>query len=322
MNLRHAHLAGLLAGLLLGLADYGLLRLSGVHMTAAGFDVTLAVTSLFAATFGGLGYAIGRLVQSRLRAREDARTIADQLAALSTSQRARLHNEKLAAIGRLAAGVAHEIRNPLGVIRACASLLQEGFREGDESHRASRFIREEIDRLDGLIAKLLAFARPAPLQLRPVAIGAVVERALGLASEELRRRRIEVVSDLAAPAAELVADPDLVAQVVFGLVTNAAEAIGEGGRLVLRAAGDGNEAHLDVADSGPGVPLGDEERVFEPFFTTKASGTGLGLAMAAGIAQAHGGVLELVRGAGAGPSGSGACFRLRLPLRRPAQAAS
>lgn len=112
---------------------------------------------------------------------------------------------------------------------------------------------------------------------------------------------------------EVPADADLLAQVLLGLLLNAADAVAERGRIVVRAMADDAAVTVEVADDGPGVPPADAEQVFEPFFTTKAGGTGLGLAMALRIAQAHGGTLELAPGRGAGANGAGACFRLRLP---------
>ena len=114
----------------------------------------------------------------------------------------------------------------------------------------------------------------------------------------------------------VTADPELVAQLLLGLATNAAEAAQPGGRVELRARREPGRVVLAVADDGPGVPAEDRERIFEPFFTTKERGTGLGLAMAERIARAHGGALRLVPGAGAGPGGSGACFELALPAGR------
>jgi two-component system sensor histidine kinase HydH len=309
---------GSAAGVALGLTDLAVFQALGVDMRLAGRDVTVAVSALFIVTYAVLGLAIGRLAEARARARADARVIAAQLRALEASQRVALQNEKLAAIGRLAAGVAHEVRNPLGVIRASASMLQEGFRPGEDGHRACEFIREEIDRLNGLITSLLNFARPTELRLQPVGLGGIVDRALHLALEEVRRRGIAVEREGGDRMPEVPADPDLVAQVVLGLVVNAAEALEAGGRIVVRLGGEPAAAWIEVADDGPGVPAEATEQVFEPFFTTKPAGTGLGLAMAARIVQAHGGTIEVLAGRGAGAGGTGACFRMRLPVAVPA----
>jgi signal transduction histidine kinase len=313
---RRRGLIGVLAGVAMGLGDMALFSALGVDMRIGGHDVVAGVMGLFIVTYGVLGWVIGRLVEARERAAADARTISEQLQALAASQHALMHSEKLAAIGRLAAGVAHEVRNPLGVIRASASMLEEGSALDDDARQACRFIREEIDRLNGLITSLLAFARPTEPRLASVAPDAVIDRALRLATPEAERRRIALVRDTPPALPDVRADPDLLAQVLLGLLVNATEAVGEQGRIVVRASADAAAVTVDVADDGPGVAPGNAEQVFEPFFTTKASGTGLGLAMALRIAQAHGGTLELAPGAGAGAGGAGACFRLRLPRLR------
>jgi two-component system sensor histidine kinase HydH len=309
---------GAAAGLAIGLTDTWLLRFFGVEMRLAGRDAVMLVGLSFATSTTLLGWLAGRLAMARARLREDADTIRRQQTALVASERAAFENEKLAAIGRLAAGIAHEVRNPLGVIRSAAAMVREHFPPADDAHRACGFILDEIDRLDGLIASLLAFARPTALRVRPAAVSDVVARATALADEALRKREATLAAAIAEPGAELAVDPDLIAQLLLGLVTNAAEAVAPGGHVELRARVEPAAVVLAVADDGPGVPEADRARVFEPFYTTKASGTGLGLAMAERIARAHGGELRVVQGAGAGPGGRGACFELVLPTVKAA----
>jgi two-component system sensor histidine kinase HydH len=311
---RRYDLWGFAAGIALGAFDSSIFFFFDADMTLAGRDVTLPVLALFELSFGALGFAVGRLAMQRERAHADARTIERQLRALEASQSAALQNEKLAAIGRLAAGIAHEVRNPLGVIRSSAAMVQEGFSAGDESWRACEFIREETIRLDGLTSKLLEFARPRPLRVQSVSLEKTALHALQLAQPEIERRRIQVSQQGLAQAPALEADPDLLAQLVLDLVVNAAEAAGEDGRIALRAQAQDGDLLLEVADSGPGVALAGAEQIFEPFFTTKPRGTGLGLAMVARIVQAHAGSIEVAGGRGEGPAGAGACFRVRLPL--------
>jgi two-component system sensor histidine kinase HydH len=310
---RRLDLLGAAAGLALGLLDTWLLGRTGVEMQLDGRDASSLVALTFASSLTLFGFLGGRLAMARARLRQDAATIRQQQEQLDAQAREAFENEKLAAIGRLAAGIAHEVRNPLGVIRASAAMVREHFPETDDAHKACGFIVEETDRLDGLITSLLAFARPSPLRVRAAALGDVVGRVTTLAEESLRKRSAELVAELDAPDASLRVDPDLIAQVLLGLVTNAAEAVSSGGRVELRAHQEAERVVVEVADDGPGVPDADRERVFEPFFTTKAEGTGLGLAMAERIVRAHGGRLRVVPGAGAGPSGGGACFELSLP---------
>ena len=306
------------AGALLGLGDLLAFLTLGLEMRLAGRSVLTEVMIVFMVTYGGLGFVIGKLLEARAQARADARTIESQLHALEASQRSALQNEKLAAIGRLSVGIAHEVRNPLGVIRASASMVQEHFTPQEEAYRACTFIREEIDRLNGLITSLLAFSRPAELRLQTVEINQVIDRALQLTTEELRRREITTARESDVSLPPVVADPDLISQVVFGLILNAAEAIGKDGQIVIRTQPGPQELQVEVLDTGPGISLVDADRVFEPFFTTKASGTGLGLPMAAHIVHAHGGNIEVVPHGGVGKNGTGARFRVRLPLAGPA----
>ena len=307
-----------IAGALLGLGDLLVFLLLGLEMRLAGRGVLTEVMILFMMTYGVLGFVIGKLLEARAQARADARTIESQLHALEVSQRSALQNEKLAAIGRLAVGIAHEVRNPLGVIRASASMVQEHFAPQEEAYRACTFIREEIDRLNGLITSLLAFSRPAELRLQTVEINRVIDRALQLTTEELRRREITTARESGVSLPSVVADPDLISQVVFGLILNAAEAIGNNGLIIIRTQPGPHELQVEVLDTGPGISAVDADRVFEPFFTTKATGTGLGLPMAAHIVHAHGGNIEVMPHGGVGENGAGARFRVRLPLAGPA----
>ena len=316
---RHWDWVGLAAGVATGLADYGLFLAMGSPELAPPRPEYFAAGLAF--VFGALGFAVGRLAQARQRARRDAGTIACQLEALERAQRDLVQQEKLAALGRLAAGVAHEVRNPLGVIRAAASMVQEGFAPGDEAHRACRFICEEIDRLNTLITALLAFARPSEPRFASAAIAPAVERVLELARQAARARDVRLAWER-APLPEVRADPDLLAQLLLDLVHNAVEAVAPGGCVAVRAAADGASVRIEVSDDGPGVPPERRQAVFEPFVTTKPRGTGLGLAMASRIAEAHGGPLVYVPGAGLGPEGRGACFRFALPRTVGAEAAA
>ena len=310
---------GFVAGALMGLGDLLSFLALGLDMRLAGRSVIAEVSVLFTATYAVLGFVIGKLLEARAQAREDARTIATQFHALEASQRVALQNEKLAAIGRLAAGIAHEVRNPLGVIRASASMVRDHFPATEEAYRACEFIQEEIDRLNGLITSLLTFSRPAELRLQPVAIEQVIDRALQLTSEELQHRGITVVRESDGTPPTVTADSDLITQVVFGLLINAAEAIGGQGLIIVRTASEREQVIVEVVDTGPGVSPVDAERIFEPFFTTKSTGTGLGLPMAARIIRAHGGLIEVAQGQRAEEPGVGARFRVRLPIAGPAE---
>lgn len=299
---------GALLGLVFGCSDFLTLRLLGVTMTWSGHDVAPFVVGLFALTFAVLGFVVGRLLDARDHLRASA-------AALELSHHRVAHSEKLAAIGRLAAGVAHEVRNPLAVIRSSAALVIEDLSEGTDTLRAARFIVAEVDRLNAVVTALLDYARPLAPRREALALADLLAAIEPLIRDALRpkRARLEASAEAPGDAPALRGDPDLLAKLVYGLALNAAHAIGEGGRIELRLRRRGGSVELLVRDDGPGIAPEHVGRLFEPFFTTKAGGTGLGLATAARIAEAHGGALELVPGEGLGPGGQGACFRVRLP---------
>ncbi|MEM9462555.1 MAG: ATP-binding protein [Myxococcota bacterium] len=273
----------------------------------------LLVWMLASLFFGLLGYMGGRLAQARRRAAHDAATIHQQFRELEATRAQVVEHEKLASIGRMAAGVAHEVRNPLAVIGSATSLLAEGLPADDaEGHKAASFVREEIARLDGFIGALLDFVRPVALERRQGPVRPSLEHAVTLAGSVMPSQA-DVRVDVPEAATRWSFDADLLAQLVSALVINAAEAVADDGRIRITAAVDGATLVIEVVDDGPGIDPEVVERLFEPFVTTRARGTGLGLPMAQRIARAHGGWIESVPGVGLGPAGRGACIRVFVP---------
>jgi two-component system sensor histidine kinase HydH len=307
-------LLGLLAGLAVGLSDYTTLQLIGVQMLYQGADLSIPVMAVFSATFAALGYVIGKLTDARGKAKRDAETIARQLAQLEQTQKQMLQIEKLASIGRLAAGVAHEVRNPLGVIRSSAALLVESLDESDDDNRkAGRFIQEEIDRLDGFVHSLLDFSRPIEATVRDETLHDILARVQRLCGHQLEQAGATLELDTTEAPERWCVDAELLTRALVGMVTNSCHAVERGGRIRIAVRDDGDVLRLSVADDGRGVPEELRERLFEPFVTSKAKGTGLGLSMAARIVEAHGGELSLFDSGGLGERGRGACFQLRIP---------
>jgi two-component system sensor histidine kinase HydH len=305
----------------IGLFDFGVLWFLDANLTILGRDMTVPVFLSFLIPYGALGWAVGRIHEARAKSDADAATIQAQLTRLERTQRALVQQEKLAGIGRLAAGVAHEVRNPLGVIRASAAMVQESFDPHEDPHRALGFICEEIDRLEGLISGLLTFARPTEIDAQPVVFDKLVERAIALARTDASAHGVELETRFEPGLPPIEGDPDLLCQVVYNLVLNAIQILEGGGRIAVRVSPSvGRTARaagvrVDVIDDGPGVPAELAEQIFEPFVTTRASGTGLGLPMAMRLIEAHGGRLALVPGGGLGTDGRGACFRIEIPTR-------
>lgn len=279
--------------------DFVLFRALNVDMRWQGHDVTWAVVGFYLVNFAIGGWLLGRVWAQR-------RQIREQLDALAEAGAREAQLARLAAIGRLAAGVAHEVRNPLAVIKSSTALLAEDAHASADSRTAAGFIDAEIDRLDGFIGSLLDYARPFTADRAPTPITAVLADIHPLAEADAARRGVIFEAQDRSDGAVGSIDRGLFGQAIVSLLVNAGEAAQ---RVVLRA---GPGPVIEVVDDGPGVPEADAAGIFEPFFTTKAQGTGLGLAMAARIVEAHGAAIEVVQGAGLGPNGRGACFRVAL----------
>ena len=236
--------------------------------------------------------------------------VARDLSAQLRLDRQLVRSEKLAMVGSLAAGLAHEIGTPLNVISATAEyLLPEAH---PDAHAQLKGIVAETERISRLVRELLSFARGGPSGRSAVALAGALDRVLSLLRITLDRKRVSVEADLPPGLPAVQADPDGLHQVLLNLVVNASQAVAEGGRIGVRARAAEVEGELavviEVHDDGPGVPPALRERIFDPFFTTRAEGTGLGLAVCARIVADHGGDLRV----GEGPLG-GAAFVAQLP---------
>lgn len=219
-------------------------------------------------------------------------------------------SERLSSLGQLAAGLAHEIRNPLASIEGAAAILQ---RENGNEERRIEFldiIQKESRRLDGLLTRFLKFAKPPEPNLRTVEVGELLDAVTSLAQRTIPGGRLEIFEDVQPGLSALQCDLDQMKQVLLNLVINAVQAMPEGGRVRLAMHQDESRVTIDVEDEGSGVSQENVERVFDPFFTTKASGTGLGLPVADQIVRQHAGTLTISRN-----TSRGATFRISLPLR-------
>jgi two-component system sensor histidine kinase HydH len=217
-------------------------------------------------------------------------------------------SERLAALGQLAAGVAHEIRNPLSSIRGFAQFFQKRLPAESEERGYAEVMVHEVDRLNRVINNLLDFAGPKEPVLREIHPRALVEHAVALLAREAETRGIRIDLQGETPAVSM--DPDQMTQAVLNLLLNAMEAMTEGGtiRVTIETDRAGRGWVLAVEDSGPGIPTADLEQLFNPFFTTKKRGTGLGLAIVHRIVENHGGTIEVES-----RPGGGSRFVLRFP---------
>jgi signal transduction histidine kinase len=218
--------------------------------------------------------------------------------------------ERLAAAGQLAAGAAHEIRNPLAAIRSAIQLIARDYPQGSERSELIADIVDEVDRIDGIVEGLLSLARPEPVDYADVDLLALIRQTLALTAAQAEAGAVQVTLD--APAElRLHADPGLLKQLLLNLVLNALQAMPQGGRLELRATAARRRVQLVVQDTGGGIEAADLERIFDPFYTTRPEGTGLGLAICHGIVERHGGEITVESAPGAG-----ATFTVELPQRK------
>jgi signal transduction histidine kinase len=214
---------------------------------------------------------------------------------------------KMAHFGELAAGVAHEIRNPLTAIRARLFTLQKTLVSGTPAHEDALVIRNEIDRLNRIVTDFLQLARPAEPRLVPVTGETLLHEVRDLFAPQCERQNIELKID-PVDGARFLADPQQMKQVLINLIQNAADSIEVDGVITLRARQDTRPLHertvgvviLEVSDTGSGIPPDVQKRLFDPFFSTKKGGTGLGLSIAAQIVDNHHGKLEFHTEAGHG----------------------
>ena len=300
---------GATVGLLTGLGDAFILETLGIRFEINGHSATLLVGAYFGVSFAVLGLLLGIVAAARRRDRAAAALIQRQMETINAARARLVQSEKMAALGQLAAAVAHEVRNPLAIIRSAAQGIGEMPGATVDAQRACSFITAEIDRLHNVVNSLLAFARPQQLQPRPVSVQALFDRALLLARDDLAGKHVRVQRREPTALPAVNADADLISQVLLGLLANAGDAQPSGGEVILDAHAVDGAVELEIADAGPGVPPELRERIFEPFFTTRPRGTGLGLAVARQIVEAYVGRLDV----GERPGG-GARFTVRLPV--------
>jgi signal transduction histidine kinase len=248
-------------------------------------------------------------------------------AALEEREQQLIRSERLAAVGKIAAHITHEVRNPLSSVGLNAELLEETVSrlaasssadpaEVEEARALLRAIGKEVDRLTEITEAYLRFARLPRPRLEREDLRALVQALLSFVQPELAAAHITVEADLPPTLPPVLADENQLRQALLNLLRNAKEAMGDGGTLTLRARAvtdaSGAAVELEIGDTGPGIPAEHLAKVFDPFFSTKEGGTGLGLALTQQIIVEHGGAIAVTSAAGRGTT-----FRLRLPATTP-----
>jgi two-component system sensor histidine kinase PilS (NtrC family) len=218
-------------------------------------------------------------------------------------------SERLADLGRVSAGLAHELRNPIASMSGCVELLQGSPGLGPEEARLLGIVLKEATRLNQLVTRFLAWSRPAALRLTPTDLALVAGEVADALQQDPAAARVPLLRDLQPVVIEV--DPDQLRQVLWNLLLNAVQALGPaGGTIRVGCAPDGDGARLTVADDGPGIAVEDLERLFSPFFSRKPGGTGLGLATVHQVVAAHGGEVRVEP-----VEPHGARFVVRFPVR-------
>ncbi len=244
------------------------------------------------------GENIGALVT--MRDAESVRRIEDEIEL----------SRRLAAIGRLTSGVAHEVKNPINAIVVHLEVLRQKLQQVDpDTRRHMDVIGSEIQRLDRVVQTLVDFTRPVELRLADLDLRNLIEEVVVLASPDAERHGVSIERQLDGAALPVKADSDLVKQALLNIVLNGVQAMPEGGPLTIATARNDDEAMIEVRDHGAGIPAEIRGRIFNLYFTTKPSGSGIGLAMTYRVMQLHNGSVEYETA-----EGRGTTFRLRFPL--------
>ncbi len=223
------------------------------------------------------------------------------------------HTEKMAAVGTLAAGVAHEVNNPLAGMLTCIETMEANPDDSELRERYLELIRDGIKRIEHTVLNLLDFSRPREIQPEVTSFNHNLRHVVELVEYQLRKNRVEVSFELDPEEPIVLADHFQMEQLFLNLVLNAIQAMPSGGTLTLRTRTLSSRVFAEVADTGSGIPEAVRERIFDPFFTTRevGQGTGLGLSVSYSIVQAHGGGIEVDSA-----PGKGSRFRVWLPARQ------
>jgi signal transduction histidine kinase len=277
-------------------------------------DVTTLVSRIiFLAMIGNLAYRLAGDLRTQTR---QARQTAEQLVAanrqIHEAEEAVRRSDRLAALGQLSAGLAHELRNPMGTIRASAEMLNQSLSaeaENEVAREVAGFISTEVDRANSLITRFLQFARPLEIRPERANLEQTIDRAIAMVEREAPD--VAIYRNFAPEVPPFPFDAELMERVLYNLVLNAAQATPGGGAVTVKTRAAEGTAEVSVIDRGAGIDRKHLETIFNPFFTTKPQGVGLGLAIVSKIVDEHGGKITVES-----EPGKGSVFRVLLPMNR------
>lgn len=260
-----------------------------------------------------IGLTVGLLASSQKRVAARYRDAAASLEAANRELRESHEHlrraDRLSALGQVAAGLAHEIRNPLAGVRGAVEILASRAHAGTPEAEFAEIATRELTRLDDMLTQFLTFARPRDPERSEINLHELLERVAALLRPQADRAGVTIAIERRAALSAIPVDPQLIEQVIFNVLMNSVEVSPAGARVSMREDLEDRFAVIDIIDQGPGIASEIADRIFDPFFTTKEQGTGLGLAISYRIVMAHGGTIEARR---ATPSGT--FMRIRLPL--------
>jgi len=273
----------------------------------------LVVRVVFLAMVGNLANILAEdlRIQSK-NFRRTAEQLAEANVHIQQAEDAVRRSDRLAALGQLSAGLAHELRNPLGTIKASAEMLaRQVTSENEVAREVAGFISTEVDRTNSLVTRFLQFARPLEVRLEKADLAQMLDRAVAAAEREANG--VAIYKNYDPAIAPFPFDAELMERVVYNLVVNAAQASAAGGTVTVKTRASGGTVEISVIDRGQGIEPKDLGSIFNPFFTTKPTGVGLGLAIVSKIVDEHGGKIAVES-----EPGRGSVFRVLLPMALPA----
>jgi two-component system, NtrC family, sensor histidine kinase HydH len=273
------------------------------------------VLILFEATFPIAGFLTYELLEANRAATRRAQQAAEELAKANQQLREAeaqvRRTERLAALGQLSAGLAHEIRNPLSTIKGSAEMLLKNVdADGAVAHELAGFISTEVDRTNALVTRFLDFARPLALRLEKADITEVIDEAVAQVEKHTPPLDVSIYKNYSPDIPPFLFDRQLIERVLYNLILNAAQASPPEGSITVKTRQVGDTVEVSVIDRGSGIAPKDRESIFNPFFTTKSSGVGLGLAIVSKIIDEHGGQITVES-----EPGAGSVFHVFLPVR-------
>jgi two-component system, NtrC family, sensor histidine kinase HydH len=268
------------------------------------------------ATFPIAGFLTYELLEANRAATRRAQLAAEDLAQANKQLREAeaqvRRTERLAALGQLSAGLAHEIRNPLSTIKGSAEMLLKNVEaNGAVAHELAGYISTEVDRTNALVTRFLDFARPLALRLEPTEITEVIDEAVAQVEKHTPPLDVSIYKNYSPDIPPFLLDRQLIERVLYNLILNAAQASPPRGSVTVKTRQVDDMVEVDVIDRGSGIAPKDRESIFNPFFTTKSSGVGLGLAIVSKIVDEHGGQITVES-----EPGDGSVFRVFLPVRQ------